>query len=140
MMKTARVLALALTMFGTMSFAHQGFAAYADEQSSSQGVVVTDGMIARLKAALRLSPAQEPHWRVLEAVLRDASQQRQVADASGAVGFVQRVRARVKSYVIDVSAARRVAAAAQPLIATLDEDQKRDGLTAVRALGVSSLF
>lgn len=139
MMKTARMLALALAMFGTMSFAQQGHAAFA-EDFSSQNIVVTDGMIARLKAALHLSPAQEPHWRLLETTLRDISQQRQVADASGTVGFVQRVRARVKSYVIDVSAARRVAAAARPLIATLDEGQKRDGLTVVRALGVSSLF
>jgi hypothetical protein len=53
---------------------------------------------------------------------------------------VQRVKARMKSYVLDVTAARQVAAAAQPLIATLDEDQKRDGMMMVRALGVSALF
>ena len=55
-------------------------------------------------------------------------------------GLVQRIRARVKSYVLDISAARRVANAAQPLIESLDEDQKRSGLVVVRALGVASLF
>ena len=46
----------------------------------------------------------------------------------------------MKTYVLDLSAARRVAHAAQPLIDSLDEDQKRDGMVAVRALGVASLF
>jgi zinc resistance-associated protein len=145
MWKTARVAALALAMFGSMSFAHNGFAAAnAEEQSGSTasgGVVVTNAAIARLKAVLRLSPAQEIHWHTLEATLRHLAQdQTRVADASGSVGFVQRVKARMKSYVLDVSAARQVAAAAQPLIATLDEDQKRDGMMMVRALGVSALF
>ncbi len=145
MWKTARVVALALAMFGSMSFAHNGFAAAnAEEQTASipGGVVVTEAAIARLKAALRLTAAQEVHWRTLEATLRHLAQDQQtrVADASGSIGFVQRVKARMKSYVLDVSAARQVAAAAQPLIATLDEDQKRDGITMVRALGVSALF
>jgi len=144
MWKTARVVALALAMFGSMSFAHNGFAAANAEEtaSTSGGVVVTDATIARLKAALRLSPAQEIHWRTLESTLRHLAQDQQtrVADASGSIGFVQRVKARMKSYVLDVSAARQVAAAAQPLIATLDEDQKRDGMMMVRALGVSALF
>ena len=145
MWKTARVAALALAMFGSMSFAHNGFAAAnAEEQTASisGGVVVTEAAIARLKAALRLTAAQEVHWRTLETTLRHLAQDQQtrVADASGSIGFVQRVKARMKSYVLDVSAARQVAAAAQPLIATLDEDQKRDGITMVRALGVSALF
>src|SRR5262245_51750705 len=140
MWKTARIAALALAMFGTMSFAHNGFAAARAEETasiaSSGGVVVTDATIARLKAALRLSPSQEIHWRTLESTLRHLAQDQtqRVADATGSVGFVQRIKARMKSYVLDVSAARQVAAAAQPLIATLDEDQKRDGLNMVRAL------
>src|SRR5689334_11068051 len=107
MWKTARVVALALAMFGSMSFAHNGFAAAnAEELTSASGVVVTDATIARLKAALRLSPAQETHWRTLEATLRHLAQDQQtrVADATGSVGFVQRVKARMKSYVLDVSA------------------------------------
>ena len=139
MWKTARVVALALAMFGSMSFAHDGFAAArADERmASADGVVVTEDMIARLRTVLRLSAAQEVHWRALEATLRGISHKPQ-QDAS--TGLVQRVRARMKSYVLDFSAARRVAAAAQPLIESLDEDQKRDGMNAVRALGVASLF
>ena len=146
MWKTARVAALVLTMLGTLSFANTGFAAASAEETgaiASGGVVVTDATIARLKAALRLSPNQEVHWRTLESTLRHLAQDQQqqhVADASGSASFVQRVKARMKSYVLDVSAARQVAQAAQPLIATLDEDQKRDGINMVRALGVSALF
>jgi hypothetical protein len=139
MWKTARVAALAIALFGSMSFARDGFAAAnAEEQSfaSSSDVVVTDAAISRLRAALRLSPAQEVHWRSLEATLRGIAKPQQ----DGNAGFVQRIRARMKSYVIDISSARRVAHAAQPLIDSLDEDQKRDGMVAVRALGVASLF
>ena len=136
--KTARVAALAIALFGTMSFAQDGFAAaFAEEQSASgQEVVVTEAAISRLRSALRLQPAQEVHWRSLEATLRGIAKPQQDANA----GFVQRIRARMKTYVLDLSAARRVAHAAQPLIDSLDEDQKRDGMVAVRALGVASLF
>jgi hypothetical protein len=140
MMKTARVLAFALMLFGSMSFVQHGSAAYAQ----SQTIVVTDGMIARLKAALHLSPAQEIHWQRLEATLRDTVQQRHVADATGSTGasagFVQRVRTRMRSVVLDAWAARRVAVAARPLIATLDDNQKRVGEATLRDMGVASLF
>ena len=140
MWKTARVVALTFALFGSMSFAQNGFAAaYAEDQSAStQDLVVTEATISRLKDALRLQPAQEIHWRTLEATLRDVAQKPQ--QESSNVGFVQRVRTRMKSYVLDLSAARRVAAAAHPLIESLDEDQKREGLIVVRALGVASLF
>jgi len=141
MMKTARMLALALMLFGSMSLVQLGSAAHAQQ---SRNIVVTDGMIVRLKAALHLSPAQEVHWQRLEATLREAAQQRQVADATGSAvadaGFVQRVRARMKTIVLDGWSARRVAVAARPLIATLSEDQKREGMATLREMGVASLF
>ena len=107
-------------------------------QASAQEVVVTDAHIARLKSVLRLSPSQEVHWRSLEAALRNVSGSRAGSDETA--GLVQRVKARLRSYVLDAAAAHRVAVAAQPLIATLDESQKQDGLTAIRAMGVSALF
>ena len=106
-------------------------------QASAQEVVVTDAHIARLKSVLKLSPSQETHWRSLEAALRSASPQRASDEPTG---LVQRVKARLRSYVLDAAAAHRVAVAAQPLIASLDETQKQDGLTAIRAMGVSTLF
>ena len=113
------------------------FAQEQQAQPSEPAVVVTESHIARLKSALRLTPAQEVHWRALEAELRSVIH-RQHTDES--TGLVQRVRARISGYVLNAAAARRVATAAQPLIATLDDEQKQNGITAVRAMGVASLF
>ena len=133
MWKAAFVGAFALVIFSFVSVARDGIGV---TQASAQEVVVTDAHIARLKSVLRLSPAQEVHWRGLEAALRNVSSR----SASEDTGLVHKVKARLRSYVLDAQAAHRVAAAAQPLIATLDETQRHDGLTAIRAMGVSALF
>ena len=105
--------------------------------AAAQNVVLTEGKIAQLKSVLQLSPAQEVHWRSLIAVLRDAVERQQPGEPTG---LVQRVKARVGSYVLTATALHRVSAAAQPLIASLNEEQKRDGMSVVRAMGVASLF
>jgi hypothetical protein len=105
-------------------------------QAAAQDVVVTDAHIAHLKAALKLSPSQEVHWRSLESVLRSVGQRAQKDEN----GLIQRVRARLRSYVLDAAAAHRVAMAAQPLISSLDDQQRQNGLTVIRAMGVSALF
>jgi len=115
-------------------------AVQAQEQSQAQSepsVVVTEAHISRLKSALKLTPAQEVHWRALESALRDIVRRPQADENNG---LVQRVRARINGYVLNAAAMRRVSSAAQPLIASLDEQQKQDGMTAVRAMGVASLF
>jgi len=106
--------------------------------AAARDIVVTEAKIAHLKSVLRLTPSQQAHWRSLEAALRSAAH-RQAAEQPER-GFVQRVRARVSGYVLDAATAQRVAAAARPLIATLDENQKNAGLAAVRAMGVTALF
>lgn len=133
MWKAAFVGAFALVTFGFVSVTRDGIGV---TQASAQDVVVTDAHIARLKSVLKLSPAQEVHWRGLESALRSVS----ARSASEETGLVHKVKARLKSYVLDAQAAHRVAAAAQPLIATLDETQKHHGLTVIRAMGVSALF
>jgi zinc resistance-associated protein len=134
MWKAAFVGALALVTLGSMSVTSNGIGV---TQAAAQEVVVTDAHIARLRSVLRLSPAQEVHWRGLEAALRNVGQR---GGSDEPQGLVQKVKARLKSYVLDAAAAHRVAAAAQPLIATLDEGQKQEGLTVIRAMGVSALF
>ena len=121
--------AFALAIMGAVSFGNVAPAA-------AQNVVLTEGKISQLKSVLQLSPSQETHWRSLIAVVRDAVDRQ--PDESG--GFVQRVKARVGSYVLSASAMQRIAMAAQPLIASLNEEQKRDGMSVVRAMGVASLF
>src|SRR5262245_5538989 len=113
MWKAAFVGALALVALG-FSVTRDGIGV---TQASAQEVVVTDAHIARLKSVLRLSPAQEVHWRGLEAALRNVSQRN--PSSLDEMGLLQKVKARVRGYVLDAAAAHRVAAAAQPLIATL---------------------
>jgi len=101
--------------------------------------------IARFKAALRLKPAQERHWPRVEAALRamasDGERQQvadgrqQVADASGNPGILR----RATEMAMSANAMRRLVSAAQPLVKSLDEDQKREAITLARAMGFGSL-
>lgn len=133
MWKATFVGALALVTIGSLSITRDGIGV---TQAAAQEVVLTDAHIAHLKAALRLSPSQEVHWRALEGVLRSVGQRAQRDEN----GLLQRVRARLRAYVLDAAAAHRVAVAAQPLIASLDDEQRQNGLTVIRAMGVSALF
>jgi hypothetical protein len=54
--------------------------------------------------------------------------------------FVQRVRARITSYTLDAVALQRLASAAQPLINSLDEGQKQNGLMVIQSMGIASLL
>jgi hypothetical protein len=98
--------------------------------------------IARFKAALRLSPSQERHWPRVEAALRamasDGDRQ-QVADASPQPGFLRRVGNRASEMAMSAASVRRLVSAAQPLVRSLDEDQKREAVTLARAMGFGSL-
>jgi hypothetical protein len=105
----------------------------------AQEVVVTEGHISRLRSALRLNASQEPHWRRVEAALRDIIRRQRREDA-GNEGLVQRVRARASGYVVQASALYQLSSVAQPLIASLDEGQKKAGMAVMRGWGVSSLF
>jgi hypothetical protein len=100
---------------------------------ASRAKVVTEGHIARLKAALRLTSAQLHYWPAVESALRSLSH-RQSKDRS-ADGVARRIAAAA----VDANALRRVATAAAPLIGSLDEKQRADGMRVIRALGFSSL-
>ena len=134
MWTTARASVFALATLAVLALAGEGIAV---APAHAQELVVTDAHIARLKNVLKLTPAQEVHWRAVEAALRDVVRRPPTDEITG---IVQRVRARIGTYVLNATAARRVASAAQPLIASLDDQQKQDGMTAVREMGVASLF
>lgn len=98
--------------------------------------------IARFKAALRLTPGQERHWPRVEAALRliaSENDRQQVADASPEPGFFRRVGVRAAELAMSAASMRRLVSAAQPLVRTLDENQKREALTVARAMGFGSL-
>ncbi len=98
--------------------------------------------IARFKAALRLTPAQEKHWPRVEAALRSIvgdGERQQVADASGNPGFFRRVGARATDMAMSAASMRRLVSAARPLVKSLDENQKREAVTLARAMGFGSI-
>src|SRR5690348_15117474 len=67
MLKAALVGALALTMVESFSITQHGFGI---TPAAAEEIVVTEGQIGRLHAALHLTAAQERHWYPVAAILR----------------------------------------------------------------------
>ena len=137
MLKTALVSAFALATIGCLSETSGGIGvtqSFAQESvvqettGSVGGVVVTEAKISRLKRALRLTAAQEAHWHPVEASLR------RLIHGARQEGVVQPVRAKVNG--VNPAALQQVAESAGPLIASLDEQQKQDGMRVIRELGI----
>lgn len=112
-------------------------ATYADDfasATSEQSQAAASINVVRIKNVLRLTSEQEPYWPSVEAALRDiARQQAQVEPA----GFVRRISRQVVSVVLNSAAVERLAVAARPLIAKLDQEQIRaaSGLAQEMGLG-----
>jgi hypothetical protein len=121
--------AVALAMMGPLLVSEQGFG---PATASAQDVAVTEGKIARLRAALHLRAEQLAHWRPVEAALRAAAREHQAAQGEG---WVQKVRNRVGSYASSAAALQQAYSAAGPLIASLDEKQRESGRKALSSLG-----
>ena len=79
--------AVALAMMGPLLVSEHGFG---PSSAAAQDVVVTEGKIARLRSALRLTGEQIQHWRPVEAALRAAIREQREGQ-----GLVQKVRDRV---------------------------------------------
>jgi hypothetical protein len=124
--------AVALAMMGPLFVSEKGIG---PASASAQEVVVTEGKIARLRSALRLTGEQIHHWRPVEAALRAAIRE-QRENAS----LVQKVRDHVGSYAGSAMALQRALSAAGPLIASLDEKQRESGRSALRAMGGAAMF
>ncbi len=91
--------------------------------------------VGRIRSTLRLTSQQEPLWTPVEAALRHIARQQQ-AHAEQA-GFIRRISNRVIQIVLTSAAVERLAVAARPLIAVLDDNQKRaaSGLAQEMGLG-----
>ena len=131
--------AVALAMMGPLCISGNGFGV---APAAAQEVNLTEGHIYRLKAALHLRGDQLAHWAPVEASLRAAIRNgaNRAEDTTSNDGYVQKARARVKGYGVQVSALQNAYAAAGPLIASLDEGQKRAGLGVIRALGGAAAY
>ena len=125
--------AIALAMMGPLLVSEHGFG---PTPASAQDVIVTEGKIARLRSALRLTAEQLQHWHPVEAALRAALREQRAESA----GWVHKVRERVGGYAGSAMALQRAASVAGPLIASLDENQKRSGMSALRSMGGAALF
>jgi len=99
------------------------------EQSPSTSIDVV-----RIKSVLRLTSEQERYWPPVEAALRDIARQQARSEPAG---FVRRISHRVVSVVLNSAAVERLAVAARPLIALLNEEQIRaaSGLAQEMGLG-----
>jgi hypothetical protein len=136
MWKSALAGAIALATLGSLSISFNGVSV---TTAVAQDVVITESHITRLKRSLRLTPAQMVHWHKVEAALRNyLSRAASTENSEGS--YYQRARARIAGYALNAAAKQRLSSAAGPLIATLDEDQKRDGMQAIRAMGLASMF
>ncbi len=90
----------------------------------------TDARIAALKAALKLTPAQEKNWPAVEQAVRDISKERIASRearraARQPTDATERLRDRADALTTRAAALRRLADAEKPLYQSLDEAQKR---------------
>jgi hypothetical protein len=122
----------------------------APQPMANQIVAEQDGRITRIKADLRLTPEQEGKWSGFESAVHDISKKRadrQVAERAehpeqkGTPDFIEQMRQAAISMNERSVAEKQLADAAQPLYASLDDQQKKHFADEViqlnRALGLT---
>ncbi len=114
---------------GVIALAAVGPASATKFRPTHVGSVLTDGQIHRMKATLRLTRMQEQYWPPIEAALREMA--REVSRKSASE--------ESSAAAIDQAKVQRLASVAYPLLATLDESQKRNAMALARAMGLGSL-
>jgi hypothetical protein len=99
----------------------------AAEEWKKDGRMLTVAQIPRIKAALRLSPDQEQHWRAVEAELRELARQVEAQNAGG------------KPVRLTADTAQRLYWTAGPLIMSLREDQKHEARRLAKLMGLDQV-
>jgi len=92
--------------------------------------------IGRVKSVLKLTPEQEPYWQPVEAALRGIARQQAHSESDG---FVRRVSRRMVSIVLNSAAVERLAVAARPLIARLNDQQKQAAGQLAQEMGLGAV-
>jgi len=99
--------------------------------------VLSFTQVVRLKAALKLTAAQEQLWAPVEQAFREISQ---AQEAGNSQGFIQNIKHRAAAAIgLNSLALRRLGSAAYPLIRSLNEEQKQSGLAFARSAGLESV-
>jgi hypothetical protein len=102
--------------------------------SANQIANQADARTARMKVDLRLTPEQEKNWSGFESAMRDLGKKqadRQIAlrderaQRSGSVDVIDQMRKQADSQIERSNDWKKLADAAQPLYASLDDRQKR---------------
>ena len=109
----------ALAMAGLLSYAPPS---QAREMTASEDWAHSTAAIdiARIKSALKLTPAQEPYWAPVEAALRELSRHQTHSENEG---LVRRISHRMVSIALNSATIHRLAVAARPLLGVLDQQQ-----------------
>jgi hypothetical protein len=125
--------ALALAMMGLLPFG--ATSAQAQMSAGYQGQI-TEVHISRIKAALRISAAQEPYWVPVEHVLMAIAREQGLTEQGS---FMRRMGERVVAIALNSEVAQRVAAAAWPLLRTMDDGQKRTARALAHEMGLGGM-
>ncbi len=91
--------------------------------------------IARIKSVLKLKPAQQAYWPAVESALLRLAREQQATSG----GLIHRISHRVVSIVLTGAAIKRLAMAARPLIARLDDDQKMAAAQLANEMGLGPM-
>jgi LTXXQ motif family protein len=104
------------------------------EPAANQLADQSDARTARMRADLRLTPEQENNWAGFENAMRDTSKRRadreiasraDRAPQKGPVDFIDQMRKGADSMSERAADQKKLADAAQPLFASLNDQQKR---------------
>jgi hypothetical protein len=138
MLKAALVGAVALATIGSsLALADEGDTGRSRSTVQS-GFSLTHSQIARFKSILKLTAAQEQYWPAVEQAFREIAAQ-QVQEESAGQGLAQRISNRAVSIGVSAMSLRRLAAAASPLLQSLDEGQKQTAMALARSMGLESV-
>ena len=91
--------------------------------------------IPQIKAALRITPAQEQYWAAVESVLNDIARSHEAKQAQATANSRRRV-----VIVLDSAAVNRLSQAARPLVAVLSEQQKQSARELARKMGLTHVL
>jgi hypothetical protein len=132
MWKIALAGAVALVTMGSISISNRGLTF---NVAAAQDVILREADIARIKSALKLTPAQEVHWHPVEASLNAyARHQHQLASNDNYWGDLG--DGGLSEFTMSAVMLQRVKHAAEPLIKSLTEEQKHAGMAVLDSLGL----
>src|SRR5215475_14420669 len=102
-----KLLCAGVFALATIGLLSNGSQALAMEVTGAYGAQSASINIARIKSALKLTPAQEHYWAPVEAALRDLA--RKQTQNNESAGLMRRFSNRVVTVVLNSSAVQRLA-------------------------------